>query len=213
LNPQLTDIWGNFLQQQLGQGLTPFNLSSYLPSTGGTTGPGQLTAPLTPTMSGLEQFFAGQGGGPNPYTLPLWQSQLQAMQYPIQENLANIKEQFAQQGALGSSEMARALTDYGTQTALGQQALLGQETMQALPLQMGFGQGLQGLDQQAIQNMYQEFMRTQPQYNPLLQDIQSMATSFPPVYTKQGGVGSALIGAAGPAMQGLAALIPALAAI
>lgn len=197
IDPALTNMLGMLYQGQLGKGVAPFDLSALLPSTGQATTPGQLTAPLTPMLGGLEQFFAGQGGGPTPYILPMWQSELAAMNQPIQQQLANIKEQFGSQGALGSSEMAQAMANYGQQTALQEQSLLGQLTMQALPQQMAFGQGLQGLDQQAIQAMQQEFMRTQPQNNPLLQYAQQLGTTFPPIYTKQGGMGSALLGQAG----------------
>jgi hypothetical protein len=212
LDPQLTSALFNYLQGQVGQGVTPFNLSASLPS-GGTTAPGTLTAPMNPLMQALNQFYAGQGGGPNSFILPMWQSQMAAMQQPIQENLANLKEQFGAQGALGSSEMAKAMQDYLTQTTLQQQSLLGQETLSALPGMQSEAAATQQLDQSSIQNLLQEFMRTQPQYNPLLQEMFGGSTTFPPMYTAKGGVGQALIGSAGGAMSGLANLIPAIAGL
>jgi hypothetical protein len=171
-------------------------------------------------MQSLQDFYMGQSQGvsgvpgtsdPLSYVLPMWQSEVSAMNQPIQQQLANIKEQFGQQGALGSSEMAQALANYGSQTALQEQNLLGQLTMQALPQQQAFGQQLQGLDQQAIQNMYQEFIRTQPQYNPLLSMENQLALSYPPIYGKQGfaaSFGGALGGSLGQGIgQGVSGLV------
>jgi hypothetical protein len=219
-DPYFTQLWQSILTGQAGQGVSPFNLSTYLPSSGQMTQPGQLSPPLTSTMQSLQDFYMGQSQGvsgvpgtsdPLSYVLPMWQSEVSAMNQPIQQQLANIKEQFGQQGALGSSEMAQALANYGSQTALQEQNLLGQLTMQALPQQQAFGQQLQGLDQQAIQNMYQEFIRTQPQYNPLLSMENQLALSYPPIYGKQGfaaSFGGALGGSLGQGIgQGVSGLV------
>lgn len=212
LDPQLTAALFSYLQSQIGQGVTPFNLSAALPS-GGTSAPGATTAPMNPLMKSLQDFYMGQGGGPNSFILPMFQSQMDAMKLPIDENLANLKEQFASRGALGSTEMARAMSDYLTQTSLNQQSLLGSETLQALPGMQNEAQATQNLDQSSIQNLLQEFMRTQPQYNPLLSSMFGASTTFPPVYTPQGGIGQALLGSAGGMASGAAKLIPAIAAL
>lgn len=205
LDPSLTASFNQYLMNMIGQGASPYNLSSVLPSTGQATTPGQLTAPLTPTMQNLQDFLMGKSAGvsgvpgtsgPLSYVLPMWQSEVSAMNQPIQQQLANIKEQFGSMGALGSTEMATALANYGEQTALGEQSLLGQLTMQALPQYGQQAQMFQGLDQQAIQNMYNEFIRTRPEYSPLLQEQYGMSTTFPPMYSPKGGIGSALLGAA-----------------
>jgi hypothetical protein len=220
IDPAMTQAMNQYLMNMMGQGASPFNLSALMPSTGQATTPGSLTAPMTPTMQNLQDFLMGKSAGvsgvpgtsgPLSYVSPMWQSEISAMNQPIQQQLANIKEQFGAQGALGSSEMANALQNYGSQTALGEQALLGQLTMQALPTEMQAAGGFQQMDQQAIQNMYNEFIRTRPEYSPLLQEQYGMATTFPPIYQKGGGSGSALMGAlpglgmnaAGSIMEGL----------
>lgn len=197
LDPGFTQMMDEYLRSQLGQGVAPFNLSAFLPSTGGFTGPGQLTAPENPILQQLQQFYETGTGGPLPGVLPMWQSEMKAMQIPIQEQLANIKEQFGSRGALGSSEMAQALETFGAQTAADQEALLGQLTLQALPQEAAFGAGLQNMDQASIDRLVQEFIRTSPQYNPLLQGELGFATTFPPVAGKGPGFMSAFSQALG----------------
>lgn len=186
VDPGFTSDWFNMLGSQMGQGVQPFNLQSFLPSTGGETAPGQLAAPLNPILQSLEQFYQTGQGGPLPGVLPMWTSEMQSMQIPIEQQLANIKEQFGSMGALGSSEMASAMGTYGAQTAKEQEALLGQLTLQALPGMAQFGGGLQAEDQASINATLQEFIRTQPQYNPMLQYESQAALTFPPIYGRQG---------------------------
>ena len=99
LDPALTNMWGNFLQQQMGKGVMPFELSALLPTSGQATTPGTLTAPMTQLNKSLQDFFMGQGqgvtgvpgtSGPLSYVLPMWQSEISAMNQPIQQQLANI---------------------------------------------------------------------------------------------------------------------------
>ncbi len=52
------------------------------------------------------------------------------------------------------------------------------------------GQQYQGLDQAAINRQYQEYLRTRPEYNPLLQQMFAGATTFPGVYSQQFGSGA-----------------------
>jgi hypothetical protein len=139
----------------------------------------------------------------------MWQSEVSAMNQPIQQQYADIKEQFGAQGALGSSEMAQAMANYGAQTAASEESLLGQLTLQALPQEQSMAQAVQSLDQESITNLYNEFIRTQPQYNPLIGNIETASTTYPPIYSKQGGVGSALIGSAGGILGGLASIVEA----
>jgi hypothetical protein len=177
---------------------------------GQNTSPGQMTAPANPVLQSLQNFYLGRGGGPESYILPMWQSQLAAMEQPIQQQYANIKEQFGQMGALGSSEMAQAMANYGAQTAAQQQALLGQLTLGALPGMQEQAFGQQTLDQQAIQNAYQEWVRQQPEYSPLLQYQYGLGTTFPPIYEKKGGILDSILGSGGGIMSGLSGLLPAL---
>lgn len=186
LDPQLTEQLAQWLMSQLGKGATPFDLSAILPSTGQATAPGTLTAPENPILQSLQQFYQTGTGGPLPGVLPMWQSEIQAMNIPIQQQLANIKEQFGARGALGSSELGSALETYGAQTAADQEALLGQLTLQALPGMEQFGVGLQAEDQASIDRLLQEFQRTQPEYSPLLQEEFGFGTAFPPIYGRPG---------------------------
>ncbi len=210
LDPRFTQAFDQFLRSFLGRGATPFNLSALLPSTGEATTPGTLTAPMNPIMESLMKFFQTGEGGPMPGVLPMWEAAMGAMRRPEEEAEANLREQFSFMGNLASSPFGTSMADFQNQAALSKQALLGQLSLQALPQMMGFGGELQGLDQSSIDRMIQEFIRTRPEYSPLLGAQFGMATTFPPIYTKQGGVGQALIGSAGDIMGGLAALLPML---
>lgn len=64
-NPQFTSQLYNYLAQMLGKGATPFDASSYMPSTGGISDPGQLTAALNPLMVQLQNFFQSGGQSTN----------------------------------------------------------------------------------------------------------------------------------------------------
>lgn len=190
LDPTLTNTFDQWLMSQMGTGMHPFDLSAIMPSTGQATTPGTLTAPENPILQQLQEFYKTGQGGPLPGVLPMWQAEMQQMNIPIQQQLANIKEQFGARGALGSSEMAQALAQFGSQTAADENALLTQATQQALPGMEQFGMGLQQLDQQSIDALYQEFQRTQPQNNPLLGYEAGMASLFPPIYGKGGFAGA-----------------------
>lgn len=210
-DPMFTGQFYNYLTQQLGQGTTPFNLSSQLPTSGQATQPGQLTAPMNDLMQQLMQFYSGgqsnipgasqmtqmaQTGNPIDQT-PAWQAMIEAQGRNTEQNAANLREQFAFGGNLKSSPFGNAMTDYYSQTAKDQNALLGQMTAQAgesaqgreLQAQnnifsgaQGFGSELQGLDQNSINAMYQEFIRTQPEYNPMMQMMAGGATASPSIY-------------------------------
>jgi len=220
VDPALTGALGGYLQSQIGQGLPGFQGSVQLPSTGQMTSPGQLTAGENPLMQQLQQFFMGQGSGvtgeasgaggtsnsPLSYVLPMWQSEMSSMNLPIQQQLANLKEQFGSRGALGSSEMANSMQDYLSQTAADQENMLGQLTLSALPQEMGMAGGIQNLDQSAIDRAYSQFQTDLPQNNPLLQEQYGMATSYPPIYQPKGSWLDALLGSSGSIMKGAAAL-------
>lgn len=232
--PQYPGLAGNFvnwLMSQMGQGMTPFNLSTPLP-TGGATQSGQLTAGPNPMLQQLMSFFqGGQSNAPGSNTLstianngisalPEWQSMVKAMQDPIAQQTSNLREQFASMGNLAGSPFANAMSNFGQQTALQQESLLGQLQQQnilqgQIPVaQQLQGEGgqlaqyLQGLNQSAIQNQYGEFVRTQPQNNPMLQDILSMSQTYPPTIQQGSGMGGlgALLGGAGTLAGGLSQL-------
>jgi hypothetical protein len=330
-DPNFSNQWAEMLQGILGQGMSPYNLSAYLPSTGGSTTPGQVAAPMTPGLQQLQQFLSGtsssglgqsqiqqllqNGGltgnlattaqgagglGSSPYlnnlannggltgpmgtlastggltgpmgTLastgdpidqtPAWQAMVQAENQNTQLGETNLKEQMASMGDLSSSNAANAMSQYLQQTTLGQNAQLTQAQTQAqqqavqnmltagttgintqlsagdtgigtelaagttgyqgmlntgefgvgtqagmasaLPgLEQSTGEYSQGLDQQSITNLMQEYFQTSPEENPLLGMESSLATTYPSVYTKQGGIGSALVSSAGGILSGI----------
>jgi hypothetical protein len=229
LDPLFTQAMDAYLRSQMGLGAAPFNLSAFLPSTGGSTTPGSVAAPLTPELQQLSQFLqTGQGGGAGTGTLeqmattgmptdvgPAWQAMIASQQHNIGENANALREQFAGMGALDSSPFGTAMSDFYTQTALGQNAQLTAAEQQAQEAAAGrmssasqfltgtganFGEMLQGLDQQSIQALMQEYFQTSPDYSPLLPYEQQLSTAFAPVYGKQGfgaSFGQALGGALG----------------
>jgi hypothetical protein len=237
LFPQFTEQFYNYLSSQLGKGATPFNLSALLPSSGKATTPGSLTAPLTDINSMLQQFYKTGSGGPqgtdtlagmaqtgDPTDVgPAWQAMVDAQQRNIQRQGADLREQFAFGGDLKSSPFGQAATDFYSQTAKDQNALLAQMTQQAQEAAAGrkltagedltsgatsFGNMLQGLDQESIQNMLAEFIRTRPEYSPLLGQQGGAATTFPPTISGNVGVGGlgGAVSSAGTALSGIADL-------
>jgi hypothetical protein len=202
--PGLSADMAAWLTSQMGQGLSAFGGITQLP-TGGQTAPGQLSAGMNPLLAQLAQFFqTGQGGSmPGMSTLadianngvsalPEWQSMVAAMGQNTAQNEAQLKEQFAGMGDLAGSPFATGISNYLQQTNLDQNALLGQlqqsniqniqmpainELFQGSQAMAG---GLQTMDQEAINRMYQQFQLDQPQNNPLLQDMMGMATLYPP---------------------------------
>jgi len=210
-NPSLTGSWDQYLQSQIGKGASAFNLPTTL-ATGETTAPGQLNAPMNSLLQQLQQFFqTGQtsgGGGSSLQALqqlaggtsaiPQWQADLAAMQQNIQQNQANLKEQFASTGALGGSEYGQAMQNYMQGTTASQNALLAQIQQQNQQTQLTAAQSLtslqsqlgtqfQTMDQTDIQNMLQEFIRTQPEYSPLLQEMFGQANTYAPIASTQSG--------------------------
>lgn len=208
IDPQFTSQFMAWLQSQLGQGAAPFDLSAIMPSSGQVTAPGTLTAPENALMQSLNQFYTTGTGGPLPGVLPMWTSEMKSMQIPIEQQMANIKEQFGARGALGSSEMASAMGTFGEQTALQQESLLGELTLQALPGMQSEAAATQQLDQSSIDNLLKEFIRTSPDYSPLLGMEMGAATTFPPIFGGSPGFGSQLEAAlAGSLGKGLGGLI------
>lgn len=237
LFPQFTAQFYDYLQSQLGKGATPFNLSATLPSSGKATTPGALTAPLTDVNQMLEQFYKTGTGGPAGTATeqemattgaptdvgPAWQAMIDAQQRNIAQQGANLREQFAFGGDLKSSPFGQAATDFYSQTAKDENALLTQAEQQAQEAAAGrrltagedltkggqdFGTMLQGLDQQSIQNMLSEFVRTRPEYSPLLSQFGGAATTFPPTISGSVGVGGlgGAASSAGSALSGIADL-------
>lgn len=202
--PGLSASMADYLGSQMGQGVSPFNLSTMMP-TGGQTQPGQLTAGMNPLLQQLMSFFqTGQGGGMPGMSnlanianngvsaLPEWQSMIAAQQQNIGQNQAQLKEQFAGMGDLAGSPFGNAMSNYMQQTTLDQNSLLGQlqqsniQNIQMPAINELFSgsqqmaSGLQNLDQSAIDKMYQQYQTDAPQNNPLLQYQMGMSTLYPP---------------------------------
>lgn len=240
IDPSLTQALMQYLSGELGKGATPFNLSTALPS-GGTTAPGALSAPANPVLQQLMDFFTkGGSGGPGSGTLiemsktglptdvmPVWESMIEAQKRNIEQGAAQLRGQSATSGGLQGSPFAQALADYYNQSTLSQNALLGQMTLQSQEAAKGrqlssseilqsaqtqLGQIFQGMDQQAINNLLAEFIRTRPEYGPLLNMIFGAGTSYSPVLSQKYGIGStgAILGAAGSAAGGIADIINVL---
>jgi hypothetical protein len=197
IDPALTNQLLGYLGGNIGQGLPAFNQQVNLPS-GGQTQPGQLTAGLNPVLQQLQDFMTGKSGpGSLPGVMPMWQSEMAAMQQPIQQNMANLREQFGSMGALGSSEFAQAGQNYMAQTSADEMALLTSATMAALPSMTSTGMDIQGIDQSAISNAYNQFMTDLPQNNPLMGDMMTAGFTFPGTYNKPPTELQALAGQAG----------------
>jgi len=206
LNPALTNAFFNYLFSNIGQGVPSF--------------PGSLSANMDPTMQQFMKLFMPGGAigdmaanGVN--AVPTWQNMVDAMQRQIGQGAANLKEQFNVSGNLSSSPMGSAMVDYFTQSNKDLNSLLGnltfqgiQDQLQAANMSGSAANMFQGLDQAAIDRMYQEFIRTSPQYNPLLGMEFGAATTFPPMFNPKTGMGGlgALLGGGGQLAGGLASL-------
>lgn len=167
--------------------------------------------------------------------LPEWQSMIASQGQNIAQNQANLREQFAGMGALAGSPFGTAMSNYEQQTTKDQNALLAQLTQQNIlqgqipaaefmgGMQSGaasqltgmgdqMSQYLQSLNQQAIQNQYGEFIRTSPQYNPVIGDIMGMSQTYPPTIQTGSGMGAlgALLSGGGQLAGGIANLWPVL---
>lgn len=236
ISPQLQNNFGNYLMQNLGKGATPFDLSALFPSSGQAGSQGQLSAPLTQLLTQLQGLFSGQispsQGGPmggafgtlsnvaqnGISAVPTWQSMVDAMQRQIGQGANNLREQFASMGALAGSPFGQAMTDYQTQSNKDLNSQLAQLQYQGIQDQLAaasglmsssdsLGQFIQGLDQGSIDRLYNEFLRTQPEYNPLLGMTAGLATTFQPILTKNYGVG------AGAALQGIGSIAQGIGSI
>jgi hypothetical protein len=233
-DPGFTKAFGDWLGTQLGAGTQPFNLSAELPSSGGATEAGKLTAPLTGILDSLQTFYRTGTGGPTgtqalaelagpTSAIPQWEKMVEAMKRSTGENAANLREQFAFSGNLASSPFGTAMTDYWSQTEKDREALLAQleseyagRRLEASRTLMGgatdLASILQGLDQASIDRLLNEFLRTRPEYSPLLNAQYGYATTFPPYMTKTYGVGAlgATLQGAGTAAKGIADIISVL---
>jgi hypothetical protein len=234
LSPDFTNQLLAYLSSQIGKGATPYSGQVALPSTGGVTDPGQLSAGMTPLLADLAQqlqgALTGTGGGtlgemvktgmPVSQTAQ-WAKMQSAMDRQYRMGEANVAEGFAVGGGMASSPYGQAMTDYNLQAAREKAALYGGMETTALesaagrqiqamnlliPAAQKLGELFQGMDQAAIDRTLAEFTRTQPEYGPLLNLIYGLATTFPPYLGKSTGIGAtgAVLAGAGSVAQGAA---------
>jgi len=152
----------------------------------------------------MQQQLAQQYGATGQLSGQGFQSQLLQMQQQygasqaLQQMLAggglSAASQLASQGMFGANALNQAAIQgannlFGGQLTGAQSALsnmLGLEQLGIYGGIQGFGQGVTAggqqysLEQQQINNAYQEFLRTQPQYNPLLGLMTSLSVGYPP---------------------------------
>jgi hypothetical protein len=190
---------------QLTAGLDPIMkiLQQFFQS-GGTKGgfPGmtdltKIAHGTAPEQSQLEQVSKYGISAVQP-----WQAMVDAMQRQIGQGRADLSESLNVGGGLVGSPYGTAMTDYDTQSNKDLMSILSQMQFQGIQEQLGagealvgqksgaagalmgegtdFGKFMQGLDQESIQNMMQEFIRTRPEYNPLIPQMGQVATTFPP---------------------------------
>lgn len=176
--------------------------------TAGQTGIGtQLAAGTTGYQGGLGagEFGAGLQSSLGEFGVGT-QSQLGQFGAGLQSQLGQfgdtLKAQLGQGGI--QAQLASLLPSLQAQQNVGL-AGLGTQTQTAGELfgaGGSLGQYLQGLDQQSIQNLMQEYFATLPANNPLNQQIYGLATNYPPVYTPKGGGAAGLIGSLGGLLSG-----------
>jgi hypothetical protein len=115
---------------------------------------------------------------------------LQGQQQTAANQLA-ASGQLSQLGLQGQEQnvanMLQALQGYGGMNIQGQQATAGNQlgaTGQILSQVQPTSQQMQGVQQTGLSNAYQEWLRTQPQYNPLMSYMYGAGTTFPPYLTQ-----------------------------
>lgn len=165
MSPTYTGEYYNLLQQLMSPtagGAVTGDFLSFL--TGGQSS--------TPGATQLAQM-ATTG---NPFNVsPEWQSMVAQQQQNIQQNQANLKEQFGAAGELQSSPFGTAMSNYEQQTTLDQNALLAQlqqqSYQQAQQNQLQAGgmiTGLAGNEQQYLNSLFSQGALTSPNlYNPI----------------------------------------------
>lgn len=152
-----------------------------------------------PALLQSQQLQAGAG------------TQLGQMQYGAGQQLAG--EQFgAGQGLLGAGLSAgQGLNQAGMQALLSMPGAAGTQAniwQSQLANQLQSGMTQYGLGQQQIGNQYQEWMRTQPQYNPLMNYMSQIANTYPQMYqpSYQPSIFGQMAGGLGGLMGGIGAM-------
>ena len=237
LDTSLSNQFLSWLQQQTGKGATPYGGSVPLPTGGTTTPGTLTAPlnPLEQQLQ--QYFMTGKSNIPGSDTMtkmaqtgmPIdqtaaWNAMVQSMQQQIENNAALLREQYNVGGMNPATGSAGSLgmANYYEQTSKDLNAQLLQAQTTALENAAGrqqassqflqsaaqsLGNVLQGYDQTAIQNALNEFIRTQPEYSPLLNALYGAATTFPPTVPSSYSPGlAALLGA----LPGLLQAVPGI---
>ncbi len=232
-----TPSTGAFTQPgQLSANITPelWNLAQYFQQMG--MDPSKWIQPQGgDTLSQMEKT------GMPISTTDQWAQMQSAMDRIYKQGAANVAEGFAGAGTMYSSPYGAASTDYELQAAKEKASTMAGLTtqsmeqargrqMQALDIEKSYygmnqqqqqyflsaanqiQQLFQGMDQASIDRTLTEFIRTQPEYGPLLQYIYGLSTTFPAALPTKAGLtpGAAAIGSAGGILQGISGLIGAI---
>jgi hypothetical protein len=196
MSPQLSKNFFSWIQNNIGKGAAPYPGMLSAPANPlmkkeeGALLSGNMSG--IPGLAGLQQI--SKNGDPTDVG-PAWQAMLKSEQQNIQQNQAQLKEGMSAGGNLAGSPMGQAMANYQQQTALGQNAQLTQAQQAAQEAAAGrqltasgelggitsemmgkLSQYLQGLDQESLDRMYKEFIRTRPEYSPLLGIEENLAT-------------------------------------
>jgi len=200
LDPAFTNEFSGWLRGNIGKGAEPY--------------PGDVNASPNAVYRDLMYSFHDPHGAmaqmmasgmPIDQT-PAWQAMNKSMQRNIEEKAALLKEQYAVGGNLVGSPFARGMADFFAQTSADQNAMLLQATVQAqeaakqrqlfaTEMAQKYGTDIQNMSQEDATRLYQEWIRTRPEYSPLLNAMYGYATTFPPYMEKQdsgGGLSSLL---------------------
>lgn len=188
--PGVQSTFGSYLSGQAGRGNTPYPGAVNAPRDPSIAGAGDTlnqwmgyaNNTLTPRDEGLTNYLTNFGRRtenlqtPNmnePVTaLPAWQAMIAAQQRNIGQNAAQLREQFSGQGARYGSGIQNTMQDFFAQTGLQQNALLADQTRQALESSKGrdiqisqLGFGKEGLNLQAA-NQLASYLQAQKQLGP-----------------------------------------------
>lgn len=163
---------------------------------------------------------------------PAWEAMTKAMDRTYEQGRGDIRSQMAGLGVIGGTPHGQAQTDYALQAAREKAGLLGTLQTGAMESARGrqvtalgiakdfhaldvnqqqfmieaaskLGEVFQGLDQASIDRTLAEFIRTRPEYGPLLNFIYGLSQTFPPYLAGKTGLGTtgAVIGNIGTGAQ------------
>ena len=194
---QLQGYYGGQLQQPGGQIPGLANLAQQLPGYGMLEQTAQTGNPISAVpawqqmidaqqhqiQAGANQLQMQLAAGGNLVGTPYGSSMADYYEQAGKDQnamLAQMQQQALESAAGRQFGAQQMLPGLGMQTA-GLGAGIGQQAAAGLG---GLGQQLQSINQMGATNAYQEWLRSQPQYSPLLQYTLGAATTFPSYLTR-----------------------------